>query len=223
MHWNGAIFGVGLPGTGKGKSARGLPLRQKPFFWPSHCWLRVSRGRTANLRRKCNAGFRLQKRLKKFLHRTKNLGTIHSSDVETQSARCKTPTAQRAEGQLPTCHGCLLHPPPLVDLARDLTISGFFLSPINMSLFVGKPRLVVAQRAPILPMEASAFSLGYFVCARAESSTIVCMKSVFPLGQTTPPGALRFVPVNCTSLSLPYMGVTPGSHNGGPVSKTNQR
>src|SRR5690606_19777933 len=26
----------------------------------------------------------------------------------------------------PTCQGCLLHPPPLVDFARDLTISGFF-------------------------------------------------------------------------------------------------
>ncbi len=30
--------------------------------------------------------------------------------------------------------------------------------------------------------------------------------------------ALRSVPVNCTSLFLPYMGVTPASDNGGPVS-----
>lgn len=60
------------------------------------------------------------------------------------------------------------------------------------------------------------------------------MKSVFPRlrgvvtpapfnrrsvgGRTVRSRVLRFVPVNCTSLSLPYMGVTPASDNGGPVS-----
>jgi len=209
---------VGLPGTAKGKSARGLPVRQKPFFGPNRCQLWLSRRRSRNLRRKCNVGFDLLKRSKKFLHRTKNLGTIHSSDVETQSARCKTPTAQRAESQLPTCHGCLLHPPPLVDLARDLTISGFFLPGNNPSLFIDICDPARAASPAILPMDASVFSLGYFVCAKAESSTIASMKSVLLRARTAPAGALRFVPVNCTSLSLTYMGVTPASHNGGPVS-----
>src|SRR5690606_20007377 len=35
----------------------------------------------------------------------------------------------------PACQGCLLHPPPLVDLARDLTISGFFLPFFMMGVF----------------------------------------------------------------------------------------
>ena len=124
-------------------------------------------------------------RSKKILHRTKSFGTIHTSDVETQSARCKTPTAQRAESQLPTCQGCLLHPPPLVDLARDLTISGFFL-PAQAPSPVYSPN-----------RRGFAFSLGYFGCARAESSTIICMKSVFwrvrALGVTFCAGELHFL------------------------------
>src|SRR5690606_1855348 len=42
----------------------------------------------------------------------------------------KTPNHVGSEPQVPrspTCHGCLLHPPPLVDLAQDLRILGFFL------------------------------------------------------------------------------------------------
>lgn len=55
----------------------------------------------------------------------KKTSIFKSSDVDAQLVRCFTPAAL---GKAPaTCHGCLLHPPPLVDLARDLTISGFFL------------------------------------------------------------------------------------------------
>lgn len=175
------------------------------------------------MQRKRNAEIDLLKRSKKFLHRTKNLVNIHTSDVETQSARCKTPTAKRAEGQLPTCHGCLLHPPPLVDLARDLTISGFFLCAFNPSLFLRKDPPDAWERQRLHPMEASAFSLGYFVCAQAERSTIACMNPGLPRESTPLTRELRFVPVNCTSLSLPYMGVTPAPDNGGPVSIDQER
>ena len=57
----------------------------------------------------------------------------------TQASTVRKPNpdsvASETSRPLPTCHGCLLHPPPLVDLARDLTISGFFLCRINASLF----------------------------------------------------------------------------------------
>jgi hypothetical protein len=125
------------------------------------------------VRQKRNGKKSLGGSLKKILHRTKNIGTIHSSDVETQSARCKTPAAKRAEAQLPTCHGCLLHPPPLVDLARDLTISGFFLPGEGPSLFNWKNSPVAWGSGGFRTEASLAFSLGYFACARAESSTIV--------------------------------------------------
>src|SRR5690554_6434198 len=49
--------------------------------------------------------------------------------MSQRDCRGKTPiTRSQAKCfRSPTCQGCLLHPPPLVDLARDLTISGFFL------------------------------------------------------------------------------------------------
>gem|GEM_PF-1398409 len=35
--------------------------------------------------------------------------------------------AQASERSSLTCQGCLLHPPPLVDLAQDCKVLGFFL------------------------------------------------------------------------------------------------
>ena len=150
-----------------------------------------------------------------------------------------TEPRQRSERKrLPTCHGCLLHPPPLVDLARDLTISGFFLSQNNASPFMRETR-------PSTPDEAGAEGARscpgvlrvfpwIFRMYRGGKLYNYCMKSVFPRaagrvaaspakrGSThvSRPGCrtLRSVPVICTSLSLPYMGVTPAADNGRPVS-----
>jgi hypothetical protein len=59
-----------------------------------------------------------------------------------------------------------------VDLARDLTISGFFLSKNNLSLFYEEIHADPGPQGHACPGEGFAFSLGYFTCAGAESSTI---------------------------------------------------
>ncbi len=59
----------------------------------------------------------------------------HKKQLYTLVIGCRSviakgkPSTRRLRFHLssPTCPGCLLHPPPLVDLTRDRKISGFFL------------------------------------------------------------------------------------------------
>ncbi len=73
--------------------------------------------------------------------------------------RGANPGCQVERKLLPTCHGCLLHPPPLVDLARDLTISGFFLFPRDSSLILGMGLGPTAKRQVAAPDRYSRFPL----------------------------------------------------------------
>jgi hypothetical protein len=174
---------------------------------------------------------------KKILATHKKNRYYASHRMLKRSRRGANPDSAASE-TLPTCHGCLLHPPPLVDLARDLTISGFFLSAFELSLFCSGPRRVIPPAGGRNPRKSLHHRLRVFpwifrVC-RGGKLYNRFMNSVFPrvCGRVTArprhngvwlvhgSGArtLRSVPVNCTSLSLPYMGVTPAIDNGGPVS-----
>ncbi|CFN81130.1 Uncharacterised protein [Bordetella pertussis] len=59
------------------------------------------------------------------------------------------------------------------------------------------------------------FSLNFPRCTRAESSTIAWTVQDREAGRAE---TLLSVLATCTSLLLPYMGVTPAADNGGLVS-----
>ncbi|WP_235551086.1 hypothetical protein, partial [Bordetella bronchiseptica] len=116
---------------------------------------------------------------------------------------CRDFRAARPDA-IPTCHGCLLHPPPLVDLARDRKISGFFFAATR-----GAPYAVAARirLIGVFP-EVSLLREGGKLYNRLDGSR---------------PGSRRAetllsVLATCTSLLLPYMGVTPAADNDGLVS-----
>ena len=85
-----------------------LGVQAKLQFWPSD--------RSRSIKSSCIA----QKTALLFGHGSR------------KRSRCGAKPRSRLKQQVrnahcATCQGCLLHPPPLVDLARDRKISGFFL------------------------------------------------------------------------------------------------
>ena len=181
-------------------------------------------------------------RPKKILASHKKTRYYASHRMLKRSRRGAKPRQRSERKPLPTCHGCLLHPPPLVDLARDRKISGFFLSENNASLFMPDCRSdrrssrsgAAGARGRRLPLRALRVFPWIFHVHRGGKLYNYRMKSVCPraVGRVAAsparrgspraswPGlrTLRSVPVICTSLSLPYMGVTPAADNGRPVS-----